>query len=246
MNTTEYKVWHLSVRIFHWLNVLLIFILSLLGLIMMFKAELGIEGLAAKVGLKQIHILIGYVFVLNLAIRLFAGFMLPGKNHWRALFKRNNANQIGPYLQGMKSETPPQYLGHNPLGRLAIIALYLLLIVMAGSGLFRAGTDIYYPPFGAAIQTYLAADDVAPSSIKPYDKTGVNPQKAELLAPIKSSIGKVHLYGAYILWLLLALHIAGAIRQDVTSQPGTISAMFSGKKYLASPPVDKYYSRSTP
>ncbi|MGL4473307.1 MAG: cytochrome b/b6 domain-containing protein [Shewanella sp.] len=239
MEIQEYKVWHLSVRLFHWINVLLIFTLSLLGLVMMFKAELGIEGLAAKIGLKQIHVLFGYVFVINLVVRLLAGFMLSGKNSWHALFSARKSNEIKPYLQAIKSDSPPQYLGHNPLGRLAVITLYLLLIIMATSGLFRAGTDIYYPPFGHMIQSYLADDGVSPASIKPYDKTGVKTEQEQKLSPIKGLVGKIHLYGAYLLWILLVLHIIGAIRQEVTSQPGTISAMFSGKKYLPRPPIDR-------
>ncbi|GIU17695.1 cytochrome b/b6 domain-containing protein [Shewanella sp. MBTL60-007] len=232
-----YQVWDKPVRIFHWINLVLITALMFVGLIMLFKSELGISGLAAKIKLKELHIVIGYLFVINLLIRLLWGFIGSGYaklSHMWPSFK-----SASDYRQALKAGQNPQYLGHNPLGKLAVSAIFALLIVLGATGLLRAGTDVFYPPFGAAVTEYIAADGVEPASLKPYDETGVNQQKVAQMKPYKSIIGKVHLYSAYLLMLVVLTHILGVIIAELKHQPGIISAMFSGKKRLKDKPVDE-------
>jgi len=71
----NYRVWDLPTRIFHWVNFLAIISLIFVGLLMLYKKELGISGVPAKVGLKELHVTIGYVFVTNLIVRLLWGFI---------------------------------------------------------------------------------------------------------------------------------------------------------------------------
>jgi len=52
---------------------------------------------------------------------------------------------------------PRQYLGHNPLGRITVSLLLLLLLTQAVMGLVLAGTDLFYPPIGAWIADRIAA-----------------------------------------------------------------------------------------
>ena len=61
-----YHVWDLPVRLFHWVNFLSVISLLFMGFIMLYKKELGITSLDAKIALKQVHVIIGYVFVVNL------------------------------------------------------------------------------------------------------------------------------------------------------------------------------------
>jgi len=134
---------------------------------------------------------------------------------------------------------PQAYLGHNPLGRLAGALLLLLMTTMAVTGLVRAGTDIYFPPFGSWVQDYIAADKVPPSSLKPYDETQVDAEKFQAMKTFKSPFGKVHLHTAYtLLGMLLLLHIAAVIVADKREDGAIISAMFLGKKYLSGHPRD--------
>ena len=58
-----YKVWDLPVRLFHWVNFLSVISLLFMGFIMLYKKELGITSLDAKIGLKQVHVIIGYLGV---------------------------------------------------------------------------------------------------------------------------------------------------------------------------------------
>ncbi|ABZ77364.1 cytochrome B561 [Shewanella halifaxensis HAW-EB4] len=232
-----YRVWDKPVRIFHWVNLVLITALMFVGLIMLFKSELGISGLAAKIKLKEVHIVIGYLFVINLLVRLLWGVIGSGFAKFSHMWPSFKA--ASDYRQALKAGKNPQYLGHNPLGKLAVSAIFALLIVLGATGLLRAGTDVFYPPFGAAVTEYIAADGVDPASLKPYDDTGVNQQKVAQMKPYKSVMGKVHRYGAYLLMLVVLIHIIGVIIAELKHQPGIISAMFSGKKRLKDKPVDE-------
>ena len=62
----EYKAWDVATRVFHWINFTSIICLIFMGLIMLFKKELGITGIEAKVGLKEVHVILGYIFVLSI------------------------------------------------------------------------------------------------------------------------------------------------------------------------------------
>jgi len=107
------------------------------------------------------------------------------------------------------------------------------------TGLIRAGTDIYYPPLGSTVQSYLAAPNVEPSSLKPYDATGVDTDKANAIKPIKGLAGEVHVYAVYLLMLLIVLHVFAVVYTEIKHQPGIISAMFSGTKIIQGKPKDE-------
>jgi Ni/Fe-hydrogenase 1 B-type cytochrome subunit len=85
----------------------------------------------------------------------------------------------------------------------------------------------------------VAADGVSPSMIKPYDKTGTDPTKLAQLQSFKKPIGVVHVYTAYVLWLLILIHVVAVIRAERAGEGTLISAMFSGKKHLTREPADQ-------
>ncbi|MCL1093251.1 cytochrome b/b6 domain-containing protein [Shewanella kaireitica] len=231
IGVVEYRVWDKPVRIFHWINVILITALMFIGLIMLFKPELGISGLPAKIKLKELHTIIGYLFAINLLVRLVWGF--AGNHFAKFASMRPKISEVTAYKQRLKIGENPQYLGHNPIGKFAVVTIMALLVVIMVTGLMRAGTDIYYPPFGGAVTRYIAADTVDPTTIKAYDDTGVNLDKKANIKPYKSLAGDIHLYSVYLLMLLILMHVIGVIFAELRHQPGVISAMFSGKKRIA-------------
>lgn len=239
-NTNVYQAWDLPTRLFHWINFLCIIILSVLGLIMLNKDLIGISGIEASIGLKVLHVSVGYVFVINLIFRLIWGFageryslfssLLPGRN-----FKA----ELAAYRASVAAGEPQTFIGHNPKGRVSALVLLLLLTIMMTTGLVRAGTDIYFPPFGELAESYVAAEGVSPAVIKPYDKTGTDSAKLDKLKAFKSPWGTIHVYGAYLLWLLIVVHITAVIRVETAGGSTLVSAMFSGKKHLPRPPADE-------
>lgn len=238
-NIAEYKAWDLPTRLFHWVNFLCIILLSILGLIMLNKGAIGISGKEAGIGLKVLHVSVGYLFVANLIVRVLWGFFGGYYSRWSTLLPgKNFKKELSSYRASLKSGKPQTFIGHNPMGRLSIVVLLLLLVLMTCTGMIRAGTDIYYPPFGFFAASYVSAEGVSASEIKPYDETGTNAQKLADLKAFKKPIGQIHIYGAYVLWLMVLLHLIAVIRAETGGQGTLISAMFSGKKHLSQKPED--------
>ncbi len=236
MNTKqlyEYKVWDLPTRLFHWINFTTVIMLIFMGLVMLYKKDLGITSVDAKIGLKVVHVTIGYVFITNLVIRIVWGFIGNQYARWRTLIPSSGQmSRIHAYKQSIKQGSPFQYAGHNPLGQLAVVVLFLCLLTMAITGLIRAGTDIYYPPFGSIAAEYIAQPGVDPGSLIPYDTSAVDKEKYDALKAFKKPFGSVHIYTSYFLMFLIIVHIAAVIRVEIKQGGGIISAMFTGKKLL--------------
>jgi len=234
-----YKAWDLPTRLFHWINFLCIIILSFLGLIMLYKGAIGISGNEAKIGLKVLHVITGYVFAANLVVRLIRGFFGGRYSRWSTLFPGKNFKQeLSNYKASKASGKAQTFIGHNPIGRLSALLMLLVLTIQMVTGLIRAGTDIYYPPFGNLAASYVAAEGVSPSLIMPYDETGTDTEKLAELKAFKKPIGSIHIYGAYVLWLLILIHVVAVVRVDASGEGTLISAMFSGKKHLPREPAD--------
>ena len=236
---TVHTSWDINTRVFHWVNVLCIFTLSFLGLIMLNKGSIGISGAEASIGLKTLHTIVGYIFAVNLIVRLIWGFvggprarfstLLPGKGY---------RQEVKNYTVSIKAGQPRTFIGHNPKGRLSVLVMLLLFTVMMVTGMVRTGTDIYYPPFGYFAARYVAAEGVSVKDIKPYDNTGTDAAKMDRLKTFKKPYGTIHVYTAYVLWVLVLFHIIAVIRADAGGQGTLISAMFSGRKYLPRKPDD--------
>ncbi len=235
----EYKVWDAPTRIFHWVNFLTIICLIFVGLIMLFKKDLGITSLEAKVSLKEIHVIIGYVFVLNFAWRIIWGFIGNRYARWKRLLPfKGFKDELSSYVSSAKNGELQQYTGHNPMGRLAITFIFLLMITLAITGLVRAGTDIYYPPIGSLVADYVAAPGTDPASIQPYVAAGTDEEKVKNLKAFKKPFGKIHIYTSYVLMFMIVLHIFFVVRVEIREGGSLITAMFTGKKILKKKPVD--------
>ncbi len=239
LNVKEYQVWDLPTRLFHWINVFAILVLMFLGLVMLNKSSLGIQSMEAKIALKQVHVIIGYLFVINLLWRIVWGFVGNRHARWLRMFSGKNFRaDLTSYLNSVKTGSPQQFIGHNPVGKLSIIMFYLILIMMAGTGLIRAGTDIYFPPFGMIVAEYVAKESVDSAQILPYDKTNLNPEKYKALKSFKKPFGIVHIYLSYFLMFLILIHISAVVRAELSGSHGMVSAMLSGRKRINGIPED--------
>jgi len=239
INFHQYKAWDLPTRVFHWVNFTTIICLIFVGLIMLFNKEIGIASIDAKVALKVVHILIGYIFGFNFVWRIIWGFIGNKYARWNNIIPcKGFVSELRQYIHSVKSGDADQYIGHNPMGRLAITFIYLLLLTMAVSGLVRAGTDVYYPPFGSLVAEYIAEPGTDPNSILPYVAEGTEKDKVDNLKAFKGPFGKVHLYASYVLMFMIVLHIFFVVRVEIKEGGGLITAMFTGKKILTRKPVD--------
>lgn len=235
----SYAVWDAGTRWFHWINALCILALASVGLVIFFAGDLGITN-EGKITLKTLHVWVGYVLALNLLWRIAWGFLGNRYARWRSILPggRGYLQALDSYLAALRAGRPESWLGHNPLGRLAVAVLLLLVANQVITGLLLAGTDLFYPPLGYWIAQWVAAPGVAPDTLVPnapelYDKAAWDSMRA-----FRKPYAMVHLYGFYALAVMVVIHLVAVILTDVREKGNLISAMFTGQKILGGSPVD--------
>lgn len=142
------------------------------------------------------------------------------------------------YVASLRAGRPQQYLGHNPMGRLSVAVLFLLIFSQAITGLALAGTDLFYPPIGQWIAQWVAAPDVAPGSLQPYAPEMYDPAAYESMRSFRKPIVSVHLYSFYALIVMVVVHVTAVIVTELREEGNIISAMFTGRKSMKGLPVD--------
>ncbi|MDX2477167.1 MAG: cytochrome b/b6 domain-containing protein [Gammaproteobacteria bacterium] len=235
-----YLVWDANIRWFHWINVLCILGLVAVGVAILNDKALGVST-EGKILLKTVHVWIGYVFALNLLWRLVWAFIGGPHARWRAILPggRGYMNELRAYIADIKAGRPRQYLGHNPLGRIAVTLLLFMLLAQAISGLVLAGTDLFYPPIGSWIASWVAAPGIDPATLAPYAKETYDAVAYEAMRTFRKPFITVHEYGFYVLLSLILIHILAVVMTELREGGNLISAMFTGKKVLNQTPADQ-------
>jgi cytochrome b len=235
-----YTVWDTSVRWFHWINLLCMLGLIAVGVALLNDEALGVTN-DGKILLKTVHVWIGYVFAANLMWRLVWAFIGGPHARWRAILPGGHGymNEVRVYVTDFRAGRPRQYLGHNPLGRIAVTLLLLLLLSQALTGLVLAGTDLFYPPIGAWIAGWVANPGVDPATLVPYAKEMYDETAYEAMRAFRKPFLTVHYYGFYVLLTFAVIHILAVVVTELREGGTLISAMFSGNKILSEPPADR-------
>ena len=148
-------------------------------------------------------------------------------------------NEIHGYIVDFKAGRPRQYLGHNPLGRIAITLLLFLLLIQAVTGLVLAGTDLFYPPIGAWIAAWVASPGIDPATLVPYANEMYDETAYEAMRTFRKPFITVHYYGFYVLLAVSVIHILAVVVTELREGGNLVSAMFSGTKVLSEPPADR-------
>lgn len=236
---TSYRVWDRNVRWFHWINFLSVLGLIVTGLVIYYGKALGISA-DAKVFMKEFHVWFGYVMTLNLLWRIVWGFIGSRFSRWNATlpFGHGYIAELRAYLKSLRSESPRHYLGHNPLGRLMVLTLLVLLLIQAITGLVLAGTDLYWPPLGAWIAEWVAPTGVDPSTLLPGDKTMVDTAAWEAMRAFRKPYITLHELVFYLLSAAIVVHIVAVVVAELREGTGMVSAMIHGRKVLSGKPVD--------
>jgi cytochrome b len=238
-----YPVWDASVRWFHWINLLCVLGLIAIGVGILNDKALGVTN-DGKILLKAAHVWIGYVFTLNLLWRLVWAFIGGPHARWRAILpgERGYIKELSHYIADFRAGRPRQYVGHNPLGRIAIALLLLLLLVQGATGLVLAGTDLFYPPIGSWIAKWVAAPGIDPTTLVPYAPAMYDKVAYEAMRSLRGPVVTIHYYGFYVLLVIGLIHILAVVVTELREGGNLISAMVSGKKVLSEPPADQVHS----
>ena len=142
------------------------------------------------------------------------------------------------YVAAVLAGRPRQYLGHNPVGRLGVAAILLLLVVQAVTGLVLAGTDIFYPPFGIWIAHWIAAPNVDPSTLTPLTRPLMDQAAYAAMRSFRAPFAEIHEFTFYLIALVIAVHVTAVVVTEVREGGTLISAMFTGRKIIAGRPED--------
>ena len=237
-----HQVWDRTTRIFHWLNVICVLLLIVIGVMILNANTLGVSA-EGKVTLKILHAYAGYVFALNLLWRLIWGFIGGKYSRWKAILPggKGYVKQSADYLAGFRKGDAPAYKGHNPLGRIMIAIMLFLLSAQMVTGLVLAGTDLYFPPFGhefAEWATGAGEDHSMLVGLVPGNKEMLDPEGYAAMRAFRAPFIEIHEIAFYLLLIAIILHIVAVVVTEVRERSGLVSAMFSGIKYLDKKPED--------
>jgi cytochrome b len=235
-----YTVWDAGTRWFHWINALCVIALMVVGFAILKSGSLELSN-AAKITLKTIHAWIGYVFALNLIWRFVWAFFGNRYARWRAILPggKGYPKAFRRYVGAFFSGHPEQYAGHNPVGRLGVAVLLLLLTVQAVTGLVLAGTDLFLPPIGHWIAQWVAAPGVAPESLVPYAPAMYDEAAYQSMRAFRKAFAVTHLYSFYLLVAVVVVHVAAVVVTEIREGGSITSAMITGRKILGGRPVDE-------
>ena len=117
MNEQKILIWDIPTRLFHWL----------------LAASIGGAFLTAESErLRDVHALLGYTAGGLIAFRLIWG--LVGSRYARFRSFLYSPGELIAYMRSLATRSPRHYLGHNPLGSLAVFALLGLSLAAVVSG----------------------------------------------------------------------------------------------------------------
>ncbi|MFC3681615.1 cytochrome b/b6 domain-containing protein [Bacterioplanoides pacificum] len=181
-------IWDSFTRLFHWLLV----------------ASIGLAWWTAEQGgdWMEWHLRCGYAVLSLVGFRLIWGFV--GSRYARfGSFVRSPANTLD-YAKSLKAGSAPEYQGHNPLGGWMVIALLLLALTQAATGLF-ANDDIFTEgPLASLIS---------------YD--------------LSIEITRWHEALFNVILVAIGLHLAGVFFHQLVKKEKLIQAMIHGRKPAA-------------
>jgi Ni/Fe-hydrogenase b-type cytochrome subunit len=223
---TRIDVWSASLRLQHWLNVILIVILSLTGYYIMDPFFGPTPGAAGRTGylmgyVRLIHFSAAFAWLLVGATRIVAAFTsrdryLRWPTLWPLRSKKDvrNLGRVVKHYAFLRDEGP-LYLAHNPLQQLAYTSLYV-----AGGLQMLVGFSLY--------ALYKQSSPFWQVVAMPTHWIGIGPVRL------------VHTMLMFALWSFAIGHIYLAVRADSLDRHGGVSSMINGGVWLrrGSKPVD--------
>jgi cytochrome b len=209
------------------------------GIVILSDDALGISA-AGKVLLKSIHVSFGYVMAVNLLWRFLWAFLGNRYARWRAILPGGPgfAAAIRAYVASFLTGEPQQYVGHNPLARIGVSLLFLLLLLQMATGLVLAGTDLFWPPFGQLFAAWIAAPGVDPGAIQPGASELMDKTAYQAMRDFRAPFVLVHEIAFYALATTVLVHLIAVVVTELHEGGSITSAMFTGRKILTRKPPD--------
>jgi len=235
----EYGAWDVPTRWFHWINALAVLGLIATGLVVLNDDALGLSA-SGKILAKTVHVSFGYVMAANLVFRFVWAFLGNRYTRWRGIVPGGAGylTALRAYTASFLAGEPQQYVGHNPLARIGVSLLFLLLVVQLATGLVIAGTDLFWPPFGHWFAQWVAAPGVDPAAIQPGASDLIDKASYQAMRAFRGPFVEVHELAFYALVIVIVLHLIAVVLTELHEGGSITSAMFTGRKILSRKPPD--------
>lgn len=211
-------LWSVGLRFQHWANVLLIVVMTVTGYYIMHpffgpNAEAGTEVGFLMGWIRLTHYVAGFLWIGLALSRFFLALVSRDrKERWSAFIplrsKKDVKGLIGTiqYYLFLKSE-PPLYIAHNPLQQIAYNGIYVMCILLTGSGLGLYGVYHQTNDFWVFVSYRIHL----------------------LGVPM---IRLIHSVLMFLLWACVIAHIYMAMRADALERHGGVSSMINGGVWL--------------
>ena len=206
--------WDGPTRILHWGIALLVITLAVLMFAKEAMGEMGVPR-EFRSPLNTIHGYMGYFFVVFFSLRIIWGFAGNKYARWSDIIpvtgeqRRRIAENVRWYLGGFKTKLS-QVVGHSPLASLFYMVLFVVLAMMAVTGILLTGVEL----------------DMFPGTLF---TGGLSEESAEGL---EHFCKEVHEFGTWFLVFFFFVHFAGLVTREIKAKAGLLSSMVHGKKYM--------------
>lgn len=188
--STPVRVWDLPTRLFHWALA----ICMVLGIVFV---KIGGNAI-------QWHAYCGYTALALILFRVIWGFV----GSWHARFANfiPSPSKLIAFLRGQVDGG----LGHNPLGALSVIALLIVVLIQALTGLFTDDDIFFQGPFAR----YVSNSTVA-------------------------LLTSIHRFNQYLIFALVGLHIAAISYYYFVKRENLVGPMVTGDKLTSIVPKSR-------
>ncbi len=188
--STPVRIWDLPTRLFHWALAICI----VLGIVFV---KIGGNAI-------QWHAYCGYTALALILFRVIWGFV----GSWHARFANfiPSPSKLIAFLRGQVDGG----LGHNPLGALSVIALLIIVLIQALTGLFTDDDIFFQGPFAR----YVSNSTVA-------------------------LFTSIHRFNQYLIFALVGLHIAAISYYYFVKRENLVGPMVTGDKLTSIVPKSR-------
>ncbi len=179
------RVWDMFVRLFHW------------GLVATITVALTTGFLMGSMWINS-HVLVGSIAAALIIARIIWGF--TGTQFARFSDFIKTPPHVWAYFREVKNQTAARHIGHNPLGGMMVVALVLVILGLAATGLVVFGGVLKSGPFAGL--SYATGDLVK----------------------------ELHELGAIALILLIIAHVGGVVFESMRENENLTRSMINGHK----------------
>jgi Ni/Fe-hydrogenase 1 B-type cytochrome subunit len=223
METKNFKrvfVWEIPVRVFHWLNVLSLIVLTATGFIIADPPTLFSNAEATNLHtfgiVRLLHFIAAYIFFLVLVMRVYWAFAGNQFASWRAFspFAKKMWNNFWHVikidiflLNEEKHDVTKVSIGHNSVAAFSYLAMFFLALVqiITGFGLYADMSSWFLPKLFDWVVPMFGGDYVVRS---------------------------IHHFSTWFFILFSLIHVYLVFYHDYIEGRGEVSSMFGGYKFV--------------